>query len=123
MKKIVIFLTCLVFLAPSARAGWTGAVADQNISQYTSNSWKAWYTRVVYNPCYDNLLAIWVQDTTYVPYSNKKEVAFSISTDFGVTWGGTSGDSLLSADDLQSVTTTGTRPLGLDIDSQGRERS
>ncbi len=120
MKKIVIFLTCLVFMAPSAWAGWTGAVADQNISQNTGNSWKAWYTRVAYNPFYDNLLAIWVQDTTYVPYSSTKEVAFSISTDFGVTWGGTSGDSLLSANDLQSVSTSGTRPLGLDIDSQGR---
>jgi hypothetical protein len=120
MKKIAIFFACLLFLAPTAWAGWTGAVADQNISQYTSNSWKAWYTRVVYNPCYDNLLSIWLQDTTYVPYSSTKEVAFSISTDFGVTWSGTSGDSLLSNDDSQSVQTVGTRPLGIDIDSRGR---
>jgi hypothetical protein len=120
MKKIVIFFACLLFLVPTAWAGWTGAAADQNISQYTSNSWKSWYCRVVYNPCYDNLLSVWLQDTTYVPYSSTREVGYSISTDFGVTWSGTLQDSLLSADDVQTVQNVGTRPLGIDIDSQGR---
>ncbi|UCE64926.1 MAG: exo-alpha-sialidase [Candidatus Zixiibacteriota bacterium] len=116
MKTVVIILFCLVFLAPSVRAGWTGAVADQNISQFTDDSLMATSGRIVYNPCYDNLLAIWRQDIT----SNTAELAFSISTDFGVTWSGTSGDSFLSADDGQSDAYVRFRVLSIDIDSQGK---
>jgi len=120
MKTTAIFLVCLLLTASAVQAGWTGAVADQNISQFTNNSWKSWYCRVVYNPCYDNLLSVWLQDTTYVPYSSTREIGYSISTDYGATWSGTLQDSILSADDAQTVQNAGTRPIGIDIDSQGR---
>jgi hypothetical protein len=120
MKKAIVFFVCLVFAVPAVRADWTGATADQYISQFTSNGWKAWYSRVVYNPCYDNLLAIWLQDTTQVGFSYTIEVAYSISDDFGVTWSATSRDSLLSADDGQDVRNVSEKPIGIDIDSQGR---
>jgi Neuraminidase (sialidase) len=114
MRKAVIFFVCMVFAVPSVWAGWSGTTADRNISYYSADTKLASHERIVMGP-EGNLYCVWRQGQTLQTY----EIYFGRSTDNGVTWSSETMDVMISADDGQSVITTGDRPLGMETDSQG----
>lgn len=114
MKKMAITLGCLVLLAPMARAGWSGALADYNISYYSSGYQMARFPRIVDGP-EGNLYCVWRQGQTLQSY----ELYFGRSTDNGVSWSSETADVMISADDGQDVSSVGDKPYGMATDSQG----
>jgi len=114
MKKIAIFFGCLLFLAPAVRAGWTGAIADRNISLNTGPYQLAQYVRIASGP-EGNLYCVWRQGATMTGY----ELYFGRSTDQGVTWSSETADVMINANDSQNVSDVGRKPLGIATDSQG----
>ena len=114
MKNIFICFVCLIFLAPTVLAGWTGATADRNISFYSADTKLAWCSRIAVGP-EGNLYCVWIQGRTLHPY----ELYFGRSTDQGATWSSETVDVMINADDGQNVIKTGDRPLGMATNSQG----
>jgi len=114
MKKVVIIFACLAFWAPTLSAGWTGTVADRNISFFSGNYQMARFPRIVAGP-EGNLYCVWRQGQTLQSY----ELYFGRSTDNGVTWSSETIDVMISADDGQNVSSVGDKPYGMATDSQG----
>jgi len=114
MRKAIIIFACLLLLAPAIQAGWSGAIADRNISFNSGDTKLASHARIVAGP-EGNLYCVWRQGQTLQTY----ELYFGRSTDQGVTWSSETVDVMINADDGQSVATTEDRPLGMATDSQG----
>jgi hypothetical protein len=114
MKKAIILMGCLLLAWSAAWAGWSGAIADRNISFFSADTKLAQYARIVAGP-EGNLYCVWRQGQTLQSY----ELYFGRSTDQGVTWSSENMDVRINADDGQSVSNVGDKPIGMATDSQG----
>ena len=100
MKRIAVFLLCMVFVAPAVNAAWwSGNTADNNISyDSTPDSMSSKQPRITVGP-EGNLYCIWSTGAI----SGDGEIHFGRSTDNGVTWSSHTTDIMISADDGQDV--------------------
>ncbi|MCD6163623.1 MAG: carboxypeptidase regulatory-like domain-containing protein [candidate division Zixibacteria bacterium] len=110
---ILIALTAFNF----AYAEWSGASGEQYISSFAPTNTKVYCPAFAVGPNYE-LYAVWAQSDYPIPY----EVHFSKSTDNGVTWSGTSGDQMISANDGDGVYNMGiygARRIDIAVNSVG----
>jgi hypothetical protein len=114
MIRVLAVLAIVMAMASTSFGGWSGAVADRNVSYFSDDTKLAWYSRVAIGP-EGNLYLIWRQGQTLQPY----EVYYGRSTDNGATWSSETADRQINASDGQSVSNVGDRPLDIDMDNQG----
>ena len=123
VKTIALAFGLALVTVNFAWADWSGAAAEQYISLVDSiypGAYQVYCPSLAAAPNGD-LYTIWAQGS--YPTICPREIHFSKSTDDGVTWSGTAGDQMISANDGEAIYNMGlygSRRTDIAVDSQGR---
>jgi len=124
MKKALLVMVLVLSIGSGAMAGWTGAVADRNVSYLTipePSFVMAQYARAAVGP-EGNIYLVWRQGGGTGFPAPPYEIYFGKSTDNGATWSSETADRYINAQDGQHACgspVAGERPLDMDMDNSG----